>query len=90
MSGAVVGADQALTVDEAVRAATAEAAASYHADERLGTLGVGRLADVVVLDRDLFATPVEAIADVGVDLTLLGGAIAYDAERLSATSDSIS
>jgi predicted amidohydrolase YtcJ len=90
VSGAVVGADQALTIEEAVRAATADAAWSYVADDRLGTLEVGKLADVVVLDRDLFATPPDDIAGVGVDLTLVGGEIAYDAERLSATSDSIS
>ena len=71
VSGAVVGAGQALTVEEAVRACTADAAASYFADDRLGTLEVGRLADVVVLDRDLFATPDEALSDVGVDLTMV-------------------
>ena len=71
MSGAVVGPAQALTVEEAVRACTADAAASYFADDRLGTLEVGKLADVVVLDRDLFATPPEALADIEVDLTLV-------------------
>ncbi len=90
VSGAVVGAGQALTIEEAVRACTADAAASYFADDRLGTLEAGRLADVVVLDRDLFATPHDALADVGVDLTLVSGEIAYDSARLTATSDSIS
>ena len=90
VSGAVVGAEQALTIDEAVRAATADAAWSYAADDRLGTLEVGKLADVAVLDRDLFATAAEKISEVGVDLTLVGGEVAYDGERLSATSDSIS
>jgi predicted amidohydrolase YtcJ len=90
VSGAVVGADQALTIEEAVRAATADAAWSYAADDRLGTLEVGKLADIVVLDRDLFAAPTDEITAVGVDLTMVGGEIAYDSERLSATSDSIS
>ena len=90
VSGAVIGPAQALTVEEAVRACTADAAASYFADDRLGTLEVGKLADVVVLDRDLFETPLETLAEVGVDLTLVSGRIAYDAARLTATSDSIS
>jgi predicted amidohydrolase YtcJ len=90
VSGAVVGPAQALTVEEAVRACTVDAAASFFADDRLGTLDVGRLADVVVLDRDLFATPHEALATVGVDLTLVAGDVAYDSARLRATSDSIS
>ena len=90
VSGATVGEDHALSVEEAVRAETADAAWSYGADDRLGTLEVGKLADVVVLDRDLFATPAADLAGVEVDLTIVGGAIAYDAERLTATSDSIS
>jgi hypothetical protein len=90
VSGAVIGGDQALRVDEAVRACTADAAASYFADDRLGTLEVGKLADIVVLDRDLFAAPTADIGEVSVDLTLVGGAIAYSADRLRATSDSIS
>lgn len=90
VSGAVIGGDQALTVDEAVRACTADAAASYFADDRLGTLEVGKLADVVVLDRDLLATAPARISEATVDMTIVGGEIAYRADRLSATSDSIS
>ena len=86
LSGAVVGADQALTVEEAVRAATADAAASFFAEDRLGTLEIGKLADVAVLDRDLFATSNEALSDVQVELTVVGGAIAYDAGRLASTT----
>ena len=86
LSGAVVGADQALTVEEAVRAATADAAASFFAEDRLGTLEIGKLADVAVLDRDLFATSNEALADVQVELTVVGGDIAYDAGRLASTT----
>src|SRR5262245_1011853 len=83
ISGAVIGAGQALTVEEAVRAATAGAAASSFADDRLGTLEAGRLADVVVLDRDLFSTPADQIADVGVELTLLGGGVAYSSGAIA-------
>jgi hypothetical protein len=105
VSGAVVGRDQALTLEEAIRAATADAAASYFADDRLGTLESGKLADVVVLDRDLFETAAGNLSDVAVDLTLVGGDVVYSAgtlsgleaagvggtsQRRSATSDSIS
>jgi predicted amidohydrolase YtcJ len=90
VSGAVIGGDQVLTIDEAVRACTLDAAASYFADDRLGTLEVGKLADVVVLDRDLFVTAPATIGEVAVDMTIVGGEIVYRADRLSATSDSIS
>ena len=81
VSGEVVGADQTLTVEEAVRASTVDAAASYFADGRLGSLEVGKLADVVVLDGDLFATPRAELGDVAVDLTIVGGEVVYETER---------
>ncbi|HET9757986.1 MAG TPA: amidohydrolase [Candidatus Limnocylindrales bacterium] len=90
VSGDVIGSDQALSLDEAVRACTIDAAASYFADDHLGTLEVGKLADVVVLDAELFATPTTAIADVAVDMTVVGGEVAFRSERLMATADGIS
>jgi predicted amidohydrolase YtcJ len=89
VGGAVIG-DQALSVDEALRACTHDAAASYFADDRLGTLEVGKLADVIVLDGDPFTTAAARLGDIAVELTLLGGEIVYEAARRTATSDSIS
>jgi predicted amidohydrolase YtcJ len=77
VSGAVLGADQALTIEEAVRACTADAAASYFADARLGTLEAGKLADLVVLDGDLFAAAPDRLSDLAVDATLVAGVVAY-------------
>ena len=90
VGGEVIGPDQALSLDEAIRACTFDAAASIHADDRLGSLEVGKLADVVVLDADLAGLPAEQVQDAGVFATIVGGELAYRAERLSATSDSIS
>jgi hypothetical protein len=69
--------DQKLTVEEAVRAYTMGGAyASY--DERVrGTIRNGKYADLVVLDRDLFAIDPEEIKDVEVDMTVLNGEIVY-------------
>jgi predicted amidohydrolase YtcJ len=77
----VVGADQALTVEEAVRASTFDAAASYFADDALGSLEVGKLADIVVLDGDIFATPRERISDLGVATTILAGNVVFAVDR---------
>ena len=91
VGGATIGAPQALDLDEAIRACTIDAAASIHADDRLGSLEVGKLADVVVIDGDVAgASTAMGSAEAGVFLTVLGGEIAYRSERLSATSDSIS
>lgn len=90
VGGAVIGEDQALSVDEVLRACTHDAAAAYFAEDRLGTLEVGKLADVVVLDGDPFTTAADRLGDIAVELTLLGGEIVYEAARRSATSESIS
>jgi hypothetical protein len=90
VGGEAVGADQAISVEEALRACTHDAAASYFADDRLGTLEVGKLADVVVLGGDPFTTAPERLGEISVEMTLLGGEVVYDASRRSATSDSIS
>ena len=47
-------------------------------ENELGTLEPGKLADLVVLDRDLFATPVEKIRDTRVTLTMMDGKIVYE------------
>ena len=90
VGGAPIGESQALSVEEALRACTHDAAASYFADDRLGTLEVGKLADVVVLDGDPFTTAVDRLGDIAVEMTLLDGEIVYEAARRTATSDSIS
>ena len=79
VSGEVLGADQALTVEEAVRASTVDAAASYFAGDALGSLEAGKLADVVVLDGDLFATARERITEVSVATTIVAGEVVFAA-----------
>ena len=47
-------------------------------EDQLGTLEVGRLGDLVVLDRDYFTVPVEQLRQVHSVLTVLGGEIVHD------------
>jgi predicted amidohydrolase YtcJ len=48
-------------------------------EKEKGSLTPGKLADVVVLDTDLFAIPPEKIRDVKVVVTVVGGRIVYRA-----------
>ena len=64
---------QSLTVEEAVSLYTTGAATLARAEQDMGTLEAGKLADLVVLDRDIFAVPKTEIKDLTVTLTMLGG-----------------
>ncbi|HET9485554.1 MAG TPA: amidohydrolase [Xanthomonadales bacterium] len=64
---------QKITVEEALRAYTATAAYASFEEDLKGTLAPGRLADFVVLDRDLFRIAPESIREAKVVLTVVGG-----------------
>jgi predicted amidohydrolase YtcJ len=70
--------EQKITVEEALRAYTGGAAYASFDENRKGTIAKGRLADFVVLDRNLFEIPPEQIRDAKVDLTIVGGKVRYE------------
>jgi predicted amidohydrolase YtcJ len=72
---------QRITVEEAVRAYTATAAYASFDESRKGILSVGRLADLVMLDRNIFEIAPEQIRDVKVATTIVGGKVVYRAAR---------
>ena len=53
-------------------------------EDRLGTIEVGRLGDLVVLDRDYFSVPDDQLRQVRPVLTVLGGRIVHDTGQLEA------
>jgi len=50
-------AEQAMTLVEAFRAFTLDAAYAEHAEQRIGSLEPGKCADFILIDRDLFTMP---------------------------------
>jgi predicted amidohydrolase YtcJ len=74
-----LGRDPGLTRIQALRAATIEAARELHEDDVTGSLEDGKLADLIVLDRDPFKIPAEEIASVKVLETVVGGRVVYAA-----------
>jgi hypothetical protein len=78
-SGERVGADQELTVEEAIGGHTIDAARAIHLDDRIGSLEAGKLADLAIVDGDLLATPAERVRDLPMWMTVVGGVVAYDA-----------
>ncbi|MEU2628250.1 amidohydrolase [Kitasatospora sp. NPDC007106] len=72
--------EQRITLDAALTAYTAGSAYVNHLDDT-GVVAPGRLADLAVLDRDIFARPVEEIAHARVQQTFVGG------QRVHAAAD---
>lgn len=72
--------DEAITVDAAVRAFTAGVAYINHEDDVAGTLVPGMVADVAVIDRDLYAIPPSAIGSASVAMTIASGRVVHGDE----------
>ena len=73
-----LGEDPGLTRRQVLRAATINAAYELHQDALTGSLEVGKLADFIVLDRNVLDVPAEDIANVKVLRTVVGGRVVYD------------
>jgi predicted amidohydrolase YtcJ len=71
--------NERLSLADAVAAWTLGAAYAEHKERRKGTLEVGMLADIAVLDRDLETTPASEIASIRVEATAVGGRLVYEA-----------
>jgi predicted amidohydrolase YtcJ len=76
-SGRVLGPEERLTVEQAIRAQTIDAAYQLFCDDVTGSLQVGKYADLVVLSADPRAVPPEDIADLEVRATYLAGRQVY-------------
>lgn len=71
--------EEALSREQVIRFYTANNAFVLRAEDRLGSLEPGKLADLVVLDTDLLTCPDEAIARTRVLRTYVGGKLVHQA-----------
>lgn len=70
--------EQKISIEEALKAYTVNAAYTSFDENKKGSLEIGKLADFVILEKDIFSIPPEDIADVKVDMTILGGTIIFE------------
>lgn len=69
--------EQRLSLEEAIRGYTLDAAYAEFSEKEKGSIEEGKMADLVVLDQDLFAVAPERIKDVQVRMTIAGGRVTY-------------
>ena len=78
--GSVFFADQRMNRMEALRSYTIHAAYAAFEDDLKGTLTPGKLADIVVLSQDILSIAEDEIPRTNVQMTIVGGKIAYRRE----------
>ena len=70
--------DQRLSRDEALRSFTSSAAYAAHVEPLLGSLEPGKLADFVVLSKNIMRVPAPEILGTTVRMTVIGGEVVYE------------
>lgn len=78
-TGADLDAREAVTAREAIRAYTWLGAWAQREEHEKGSLELGKLADLIVLDRDVLEGDVAAIAGTQVAATVVGGVVRHQA-----------
>jgi predicted amidohydrolase YtcJ len=79
MRGRVWGPSQRISVTEAMRICTVHGAYASFEENIKGSLDAGKLADIVILDNDPHDVDPEAIMEIGIVRTILGGRTVYAA-----------
>jgi predicted amidohydrolase YtcJ len=85
MAGGARAIRQTIRREDALIAHTRKNAYFVFQESNLGSLQPGKLADLVVLDRDYLTVPADQIDDIRPVMTIVGGRIVYDADAPPST-----
>jgi predicted amidohydrolase YtcJ len=78
ISGGVLGADQRVSREEALRVETINNAFLTFEERLKGSIEPGKLADLVVLPADLLTCPPKLIEQMAVSMTMVGGRVVFE------------
>lgn len=79
-SGAVIGPEEAVTIQEALYMHTMGSAYAAFEENVKGSIEPGKLADMAIWEEDLYSVPAEHIKEVKVQTTIIDGEVVYQAE----------
>ncbi len=77
MRGEVLAREQAISMLDAIRAYTINGAYLEETEDEKGSLEPGKLADMIILDRDVLTVDPEEVIDAKVLMTIVGGEVVY-------------
>ncbi len=81
IDGTVLGANQRLEVEEAIKAYTINGAYTSHEENVKGSIKTGQYADLVILDKDPVKIEKDKINSIEILTTIVGGKIAYQKSK---------
>ena len=76
--GTIIMPEEAVTREQALRCYTINNAFASFEEKHKGSVEPGKLADMAVLDQDFLTCPEEAIKDIKVKMTMVGGKVVFD------------
>lgn len=74
-----------ITLTQGIKGVTIFPAWQIRMEDKIGTIEVGKYADFVVLEKNLFEVKPREIADVKVEATMMNGRFTYEAEKNRST-----
>jgi predicted amidohydrolase YtcJ len=78
---------EAVSLEDAIKAYTLGAAFAGRREKEEGSLEPGKLADLIVIDQDLFKIPAAQIDKTEVTLTMVGGKVVYESPKWKANNN---
>jgi predicted amidohydrolase YtcJ len=84
-SGQILAPEERITVEQALTLYTGNGAYAGFEEHEKGSLESGKLADFIVIDRDVLSVPADELKDVQVLQTYVGGKLVYDRPALSSS-----
>ncbi|MGI9263160.1 MAG: amidohydrolase [Woeseiaceae bacterium] len=72
--------EQAITLDQALKIFTLDGALAYRLEHLTGSIEVGKSADFIVLNQNLFDVSIESVSDTRIEQTYFEGKLVFSAE----------
>ena len=72
------GPEQSITLDQALKIFTLDGALAYRLEDQTGSIEVGKSADFIVLNHNLFEIPIESVGDTQVMTTYFEGRSVFE------------